>query len=120
MCCLVAATALAAPPTPPFRECPRVGADSSCATLIAIGDRGTDILTDPTQHAYEHNEGVLVGVLNNTTSRTISSVPLTGASDVFSFDADGICDPKNSNSPFAPGPPGSARGAGHAPATRGT
>jgi hypothetical protein len=112
---VVAGSASAAAPVPPFKECPRVGADSSCAMLIVIGDHGTEILTDPGQGPYEHNEGVLVGVLNDTTGRTISSVPLTGGSDVFSFDADGICDPKNSNSPFAPGPPGDGQDSGPCP-----
>jgi hypothetical protein len=112
---LVVGSASAAVPAPPFKECPRIGADSSCAMLILIGDHGTQILTDPAQGPYEHNEGVLVGVLNDTTGRTISSVPVTGDSDVFSFDVDGICDPKNSNSPFAPGPPGDGQHNGPCP-----
>jgi hypothetical protein len=112
---VVTGSAAAASPTPPFRECPHIGADSGCAILIVIDDHGTQILTDQTQPPYEHNEGRLIGVLNSTTSRTVSSVPLSGASDVFSFDSDGICDPKNSNSPFSPGPPGVGSHSGPCP-----
>lgn len=115
VCWLVVTSSASAAPTAPFRECPRVGADSSCAVLIVISDNGTQILTDQSQPPYEYNEGVLIGVLNDTTSRTITSVPLSGASDVFSFDADGVCDPKNSNSPFAPGPPGVGSRSGPCP-----
>jgi hypothetical protein len=105
-------TALAAAPSPPFNECPAIGADTSCAILIYIDDNGAQILTDPSQGVYDGNEDTLIGVLNDTTSTTISSIPLSGTSGVFGFDGDGICSPNNSTQPFSPGAPGSNSGVG--------
>ncbi len=107
-----AAGAMAAPPSPPFHECPAVGADTSCAILIYISDSGAQILTDPSQHVYDGVEDTLIGVLNDTTTTTISSIPLSGSSDVFGFDGDGVCDPHNGTTPFSPGPPGANPGMG--------
>jgi hypothetical protein len=104
--------ASAAPPTAPFHECPPIGADSGCAILIYIDDNGAQILTDGSQPVYDGIEDTLIGVLNDTTGTTISSIPLTGTSDVFAFDGDGICSPNNSTSPFSPGSPGSNSGVG--------
>jgi hypothetical protein len=108
----IAANSFAAAPNPPFKECPPIGADTSCAILIYIDDSGAQILTDPSQPVYDGVEDTLIGVLNDTTSTTISSIPLAGTSDVFAFDGDGICSPNNGTSPFTPGAPGSNSGVG--------
>jgi len=98
-------TGVASAATPPFAECPHVGADTSCAILIEIDDNGAQILTDGSKGPYDGVEDTLVGVLNNTTSTTITSIPLTGTLAVFGFDGDGACDPNNNNVSFSPGPP---------------
>src|SRR5438128_2123245 len=97
---LVAGTAAAAPTSPPFTECPAIGADTGCAILIVLNDSGAQILTDPSQPVYDGVEDTLIGVLNNTTGTTIAAVPLSGASAVFGFDGDGICSPNNPTQPF--------------------
>jgi len=102
---LVAGTASAAPTTPPFTECPPIGLDTGCAILIVLGDGGVQILPDAAQGPYDGVEDTLIGVLNNTTGTTITSVPLTGPAGVFGFDGDGICSPNNPTQPFSPGPP---------------
>jgi hypothetical protein len=108
----ISGTAAAAAPSPPFAQCPPIGADTSCAILIYIDDTGAQILTDPSQGPYDNIEDTLIGVLNDTTGTTISSIPLTGTSAVFGFDGDGICSPNNSTSPFSPGPPDANSGVG--------
>lgn len=77
--------------TPPFTECPAVGDDTSCGILIVISNNGAQILTDPSQGPYEGDEDTLIGVLNNTTGTTITSVPVSGTTNVFGFDGDGVC-----------------------------
>jgi hypothetical protein len=109
---LFAAGVASAAPSPPFTQCPPIGADTSCAILIYIDDNGAQILTDPSQPVYDGVEDTLIGVLNNTTSTTIGSIPLTGTSDVFGFDGDGICSPNNGTEPFSPGPPDANSGVG--------
>jgi hypothetical protein len=109
---LVATGTASAAPSPPFTECPAIGADTSCAILIVLSDSGAQILTDPSQPVYDGVEDTLIGVLNDTTGTTITSVPLTGASAVFGFDGDGICSPNNPTQPFSPGPPDANAGVG--------
>jgi hypothetical protein len=96
---LLASTALAsAAPTPPFTECPAVGQDTSCETLIVIQSDGSlKAYNDPSQGPFDGIEDTLVGVLNESSS-TVSSVKISGP-DVFGFDGDGIC------SGYTPGPP---------------
>jgi PKD repeat protein len=104
--------ASAAAPSPPFTQCPHIGFDTSCAILIYIDDNGAQLLTDPSQGPYDNIEDTLIGVLNNTTGTTISSIPITGSGPVFGFDQDGACDPNNPTTPFAPGPPDANSGVG--------
>jgi hypothetical protein len=82
------------PPTP-FRQCPAVGADTSCAILIVFNQGGTvSVYADSTQGPYDSSDDTLVGVLNNSgvtqTKLTLSGVGQTGA-PIFSFESDGIC-----------------------------
>jgi hypothetical protein len=83
------------------RACPAVGDDTGCAILIVLNDNGAQILTDPSQGPFDGVEDTLIGVLNNTTSTTVTSVPVSGTSAVFDFDGDGICDNPNSTSGLA-------------------
>jgi hypothetical protein len=105
-------TASAAAPSPPFTQCPHIGFDTSCAILIYIDDNGAQLLTDPSQGPYDNVEDTLIGVVNNTTSTTISSIPITGSAQIFGFDQDGACDPNNPTTPFSPGPPDANPGVG--------
>jgi hypothetical protein len=97
---LLGATAWAAPPTAPFNECPAIGLDSSCALLIYISDNGVQVLSDPSQGPYEGDEDTLIGVLNDTSGTTLSSLPITGSSSpaIFDFEGDGICASPNPTS----------------------
>lgn len=86
------ASVLAAPPAPPFTQCPALGLDTSCARLIDIESSGATVLTDSTQGPYEGVEDNLIGVQNNS-GITINSLPLTGSTTpaIFAFDGDGAC-----------------------------
>jgi hypothetical protein len=88
---LLATGTASAAPSPPFVQCPPVGFDTSCRILIYINDSGAQILTDASQGPYEGDEDSLIGVFNDTTSTSISSIPVTSSSAVFGFDGDGIC-----------------------------
>ena len=112
---VTATTAGATAPTPPFNECPPVGVDTGCAILIVINNTGAEVLTDPTQTPYDGIEDTLIGVLNDTTSTTVTGIPLSGGSNaIFDFDGDGACDPNSGTTSFSPGTPGrQLRGHGH-------
>ena len=91
------ATALAAPalaaPSPPFTQCPAIGADTSCGVLIVINSNGSaTVLNDPSQGPFDGVEDTLIGVQNNFTA-TITNLPLTGTSSppIFGFEGDGLC-----------------------------
>ncbi len=75
---------------PLYPECPAVGANNGCAVLITINaDNSTTLAIDSSQGPYDGSEDSLVGVLNNSAT-AVGSLPLTG-SDIFGFDADGMC-----------------------------
>jgi len=88
-----------APPSPPFTQCPPVGASASCGILIVINANGTaSVYADPKVPPYDANvsnpaDDTLVGVQNNS-GHTITSLPLNGGSiAIFGFESDGICEP---------------------------
>ncbi len=94
-------------PSPPFNQCPSVGADSGCAILLVIDvDGSLRVVSDPSQGPYDRVEDTLFGVQNNSPS-VVLSIPLRGASPIFGFDGDGICgtDP-STGLPFQPAPSG--------------
>src|SRR4051812_2914676 len=108
---LVATTALlsagiaqAAPPTPPFNQCPPVGLNSGCAVLIVFNADGSlSSYNDLSQGPFDGIEDTLVGVQNNR-STTVTSLQLTGPF-IFGFDSDGVCagySPGPSGCPFGP------------------
>jgi hypothetical protein len=88
----------AAPPSPPFTECPAVSSDTSCAILIVINPDGTlTILQDLTQPPFDKTAGApgaedtLIGVVNRS-AVTVPSIAVGSASlPVFGFDADALC-----------------------------
>jgi len=93
--CLTATVSTAAAytnPSPPFNECPAVGNATSCAVLLVFQSDGTvSILSDPNSgNPYDGSDDTEIGVLNNS-GVTIPNVTLTGNTDIFGFDGDGIC-----------------------------
>jgi hypothetical protein len=91
---LLATTGVAAPPTPPFTQCPAIGSDTSCETLIVINPDGTvTIVSDPGQSPYDGAEDTLIGVQNNEAA-AVASIQLSSATlALFGFEGDGICSP---------------------------
>ncbi len=85
-----ATTTASAPTSPPFTECPAVGADTSCGLLVVITDTGSSVLGDPSQGPYDSVEDTLIGVVNNS-SKPLGALALTSTTDLFGFDGDGIC-----------------------------
>ena len=93
--------------SPPFNQCPPVGADTSCAVLIVITDSGVSVFQDPSQGPYDNIEDTLIGVQNNSSHTTLYSLPLSSPNVIFSFDGDGICGIDSTTGlPFNPAPPG--------------
>ncbi len=89
--------------TPPFTQCPPIGNDTSCGTLITVNPDGTGTVdSDPSQGPYDGSEDTLIGLQNNSTG-TVSSVDLSSTTDLFGFDGDGICT-------YTGGPPCGATG----------
>ena len=77
--------------TPPFNQCPLIGADTSCAILIVVTDKAVNVYTDASQGPFDGIEDTLLGVQNNS-SGTLYSLPLgESASPIFAFDGDGLC-----------------------------
>jgi hypothetical protein len=102
-----AVPALAATPTPPFTQCPPVGADTTgCGLLLTINPDGTVTVLDSGQGPYDGIDDTLIGVQNNSTA-PIPKLSLTGTTQPFGFDGDGICAPGQ----FNPAPPNCPFGA---------
>jgi hypothetical protein len=91
---MTAGVAAAASPTPPFNQCPAIGASPSCAIVVELTDGATNILGDPTVGPFDGIEDTLIGVQNNS-SVTVTRITLTDTRTVgipiFGFDLDGIC-----------------------------
>jgi YD repeat-containing protein len=77
-------------PAPPFTECPAIGADTSCGILIEITNTGTNVFEDPSEGPFDGDDDTLTGVINDSTE-PLSSIALSGTTDLFGFDGDGIC-----------------------------
>ncbi len=76
--------------SPPFNECPPIGADTGCSVLIIIAPDGSQsLLTDPGQPAYDSIDDTTVGVLDRSSS-VVPQIALSGP-DIFDFDGDGLC-----------------------------
>ena len=68
---------------------PGITDPSGCNSIITYTNSGWSIVTVDS-HPYESTEDQLVGVVNNSTSTTVTSIPLSGT-NIFGFDRDGIC-----------------------------
>lgn len=78
--------------TPPFTECPGIGAAPSCEILLVVNpDQTISVLGDPSVGPYDGSDDTLVGILNNSSS-AIAAVTVSGTgSGLAGFDGDGIC-----------------------------
>src|SRR5262249_36966775 len=91
------------PVTPPFTQCPPVGEDTGCASLITINANGTATVdVDPMQPAYDGSEDQLIGLKNNFQA-AICSITLSSDANIFGLDGDGLC--ANSINPHPNGCP---------------
>jgi hypothetical protein len=74
--------------SPPFNQCPAIGASPSCAVLITINPGGSlSFQQDPSVKPFDGIDDQLVGVVNNS-GTVASSISLSGP-DIFGFDGDG-------------------------------
>jgi hypothetical protein len=78
--------------TPPFTQCPAIGAATSCNVLVTIAGDGTAaIAIDTTLPPYDGSDDMVVGVQNNS-PRPLAALTLTSTdTDIFGFDGDGLC-----------------------------
>lgn len=88
-------SASAATPTPPFNQCPPVGANTGCHFLIVINPGGSlTVLEDTTQGPYDGSEDTLIGVVNQS-GAAVPKIRVVTSSFVvepaFGFDGDGLC-----------------------------
>jgi hypothetical protein len=85
--------ASAATPSPPFTQCPPIGADASCGSLIVVHpDRSVSVYSDPSTGPYDGADDTLVGI-ENLSSQSVPAITAYGpnGSGLFGFDRDGIC-----------------------------
>src|SRR3954447_14357030 len=86
-----AAPAFATTPTPPFTQCPAIGADTTgCGLLLTINADGTITVVESGEGPYDGIDDTLVGVQNNS-AVSIPKLSLTGTTAPFGFDGDGLC-----------------------------
>lgn len=99
----LAAPRAVAVPSPPFTECPAIGADTSCGVLVQVADGGTNIYSDPGQGPYDGADDTLIGVVNDSI-KPVASLQLSSDTDLFGFDEDGLCTftPIQPGCPFGP------------------
>jgi hypothetical protein len=83
-----------------FGQCPPVQKDTGCQFLITVTDSGVTVSEDNTQGPYDGEDDTMVGIQNNS-SKTVTSIPISSEEGIFGFDGDGICEPPEE--PRAPG-----------------
>ncbi len=89
----LAGTAVASSaPTPPFNQCPAIGAAPSCDILLVVNpDQSISVLGDSSVGPYDGGDDTLVGIVNNS-SAVIAAITVSGSgSGLAGFDGDGIC-----------------------------
>ena len=73
---------------------PPVGVNTGCQFLITINASGLPTVAmdpnPPNNGPYDGSDDTLVGVQNNST-QTVTSLPLSSSTDIFNFDGDGPC-----------------------------
>jgi len=91
--------------SPPFTECPAIGAAPTCGLLIHITTSGTTITADPARGPYDGGDDSLLGVKNDSAA-SVSSIALSSTTlPVFGFEGDGLCTfpfAGNAGCPFDP------------------
>jgi len=90
---VIAGTASASNPvTPPFTECPAIGASPSCEILLVVNpDDSVSVEKDPSVGPFDGGDDTLVGIVNNS-SASVKAVTVSGpGSGLSGFDGDGIC-----------------------------
>ena len=81
----------AAPPTPPFTQCPPIGFDASCGTLLVVNaDNTISVFSDPATGPYEGADDTLVGIQNDSL-QPVPAIVVSSSVDIFAFDGDGLC-----------------------------
>lgn len=71
---------------PANAQCPAVGADTTCGTVITITNSGASV-SSTGQGPYDGSHDILVGVINNS-SQPIFALGLTSGLAIFGFDGD--------------------------------
>jgi len=85
-------------------QCPPVGANTVCGTIITIKDDGFTV-SHSTEGPYDTIDDTLVGIVNRS-SKPINSITLRSALLIFAFDGDGICgNSPLTGLPYIPRPP---------------
>jgi hypothetical protein len=79
-------------PSPPFTECPPIGASPSCEILLVVNaDNSVSVLGDPSVGTFDGSDDTLVGIVNDSAT-AVNAVTVSGpGSDLSGFDGDGIC-----------------------------
>jgi hypothetical protein len=76
-----------------FSQCPHVDKDPGCQFLIVVSSSGVAVQEDNEGLGpYDGEDDTLVGI-ENTSSKPISSFPLSSPKNIYGFDGDGLCDP---------------------------
>jgi hypothetical protein len=70
-------------------QCPALGNDTTCGTIITITPTMGAIITKTGQGTYDGSDDTLVGVVNNS-NVPISSLVLSSGANIFGFDGDGV------------------------------
>jgi hypothetical protein len=89
---MLATRTFAAAPSPPFTQCPALGVDTSCGTLIVINADGSlTIVSDLSQRPIDGRDDTLLGVVNNSAA-AVPNLRLSSTTlKIFGFEGDGIC-----------------------------
>ena len=102
---LILGASVSAQISPPFTQCPAIGADTSCGILIVVTDQSVSVYNDPSQGPFDTEDDTLIGVENDS-SGTVFSLHLSSTEDIFGFDGDGICGKSTvTGKPYVPSPP---------------
>ena len=92
--------------TPPFGQCPAIGAAPSCDILLVVNTNNTvSVYGDTTVGPYDGGDDTLVGIVNDSAA-AVPAVTVTGAgSGLGGLDGDGLCTyafTGSSGCPFGP------------------
>jgi hypothetical protein len=73
-----------------FTQCPPVELDTGCQFLFTVTNSETTVQSDASQGPYEGADDALIGIVNSS-SKPITSLPLSAEDELFGFEFDGIC-----------------------------